>query len=649
MAQTTSNLWKELLATAGTVREYQFDIDGTICGEDAEIEHSVEQTLFDELSIGNAISATLTLKLVADDIPRSATIKRSVRLRNGDTVSEWVPKGTFYTNRRSCDGDIWEITAYDGMCKAEQTYLPDVVTGDWPYPMKDAAADIAERMGVSIDGRTVINEGYMLQYPTDRTMRQVLGEIAAAHGGNWVMTDDNELYLLPLLGDGSEHEIGLDVTDFKDTGKLPPVSRVTLFLDDENYYTAGDDTGKEITASCPSATQAMADALLAKLSGYQHQTFTADAANLDPAAELGDAVSVGGVYAPMCYIKDNGRGYCDISAADEPEVEDEYPYLSPIQQALNRKSTEIYSQISKTAEEIKLEIVGLDDKYSNLTQTIDGFDARIQGAEDASAAATLAVDEFKVQLDGTIDEETAQSMIDQTLKDITLSVSDSEGSTTFTLKAGSTELSTDTFDLYVKAANIYGTLNANQINMTGAITWQDLDENTQSEIENAQSTASAADNNASSALSIANSANSTANGAYTAANGAQTNLALLANGQYQGGTFIDGKNLYAPNLYGNTISLMDGYGFQVGTMSLQQSSTFAFDLSSNLSLRLTAASGFNAYLGNDGAFFMCAYDATSGANLATIGGGMRLTPESYGYSLPTTGLQVGRVFFLLES
>ncbi len=199
MAQTTSELWKQLWRMKGTVKEYRFYINDTLYGPESEVEHSVEKTLFDEFGIGNAVSATLTLEVLTDDVPKSATIRREIRLRNGDTVSEWLPKGTFYTNRRVKDGKIWTVTAYDSMCKAEQTYLPDVVTGDWPYPMKSAAEDIAERMGVSIDSRTVLDASYMLQYPTDRTMRQVLGEIAAAHGGNWIITDNNELYLLPLL------------------------------------------------------------------------------------------------------------------------------------------------------------------------------------------------------------------------------------------------------------------------------------------------------------------------------------------------------------------------------------------------------------------------------------------------------------------
>lgn len=199
MAQTTSALWKELLRTKGTVKEYSFQIDDAVYGPESEVNHSVEHDLFDDFGIGNAINAVLTIEILTDNIPKAATIKRSIRLRNGETVSEWLPKGTFFATRRIEDSGKWTVTAYDSMCKAEQKYLPDTVTGDWPYPMKSAAEEIAERMGVSIDTRTVLDENYMLQYPNDRTMRQVLEEIAAAHGGNWIITDNNELYLLPLL------------------------------------------------------------------------------------------------------------------------------------------------------------------------------------------------------------------------------------------------------------------------------------------------------------------------------------------------------------------------------------------------------------------------------------------------------------------
>ena len=119
--------------------------------------------------------------------------------------------------------------------------------------------------------------------------------------------------------------VGNDITSFSDNGKYKPISRVTLLVDDENSLTAGDDTGMEIVASCPHATQSMVNSLLQTMRGYQYQAYEAGAANIDPAAELGDGVTVGGVYSPLSKIIDNGRGYADISSPGEMEMEDEYP------------------------------------------------------------------------------------------------------------------------------------------------------------------------------------------------------------------------------------------------------------------------------------------------------------------------------------
>ena len=87
MGQTTSALWRELLNTPGTEREYKFDIDGVTYGKDAEVSNSVESQLFEEFGIGNACCATLKLSVLADSIPRGATIKRYLRLVNGDLVT----------------------------------------------------------------------------------------------------------------------------------------------------------------------------------------------------------------------------------------------------------------------------------------------------------------------------------------------------------------------------------------------------------------------------------------------------------------------------------------------------------------------------------------------------------------------------------
>ena len=74
--------------------------------------------------------------------------------------------------------------------------------------------------------------------------------------------------------------VGDDITSVEDNGRQLPISRVTLKVDDESILTAGDDTGMELEADCPHATQAMVNAILAKVKGYRYQMFSAGDAGL---------------------------------------------------------------------------------------------------------------------------------------------------------------------------------------------------------------------------------------------------------------------------------------------------------------------------------------------------------------------------------
>ena len=170
-----------------------------------------------------------------------------------------------------------------------------------------------------------------------------------------------------------KHYVGGDITSFSDNGKYKPISRVTLLVDDENSLTAGDNTGMEVIASCPHATQPMVNALLQAMKGYQYQAYEAGAANIDPAAELGDGVTVGGIYSALSKLSDDGRGYAGISSPGEAEMEDEYPSEGYITQEFNRKIAETRSTITKTSEEINFKVEGIDGRVSDITQTVDGI------------------------------------------------------------------------------------------------------------------------------------------------------------------------------------------------------------------------------------------------------------------------------------
>lgn len=208
-----------------------------------------------------------------------------------------------------------------------------------------------------------------------------------------------------------KYYVGRDVTSFSDKGKYKPISRVTLLVDDENSLTAGDDTGMEVIASCPHATQPMVNALLQTMKGYQYQAYEAGAANIDPAAELGDGVTIGGIYSPLSKLSDDGRGYAGISSPGELEMEDEYPSGGYITQEFNRKIAETRSTITKTSEEINLKVKGIDGRVSDITQTVDGISLSVTSASNpdgqTTATITLKVGPNNytgyIKLDGNVD------------------------------------------------------------------------------------------------------------------------------------------------------------------------------------------------------------------------------------------------------
>lgn len=133
--------------------------------------------------------------------------------------------------------------------------------------------------------------------------------------------------------------LGLSASSVERGEALPPISRVTVWYDDEGAFTAGDDTGRTLELDCPWATQAMADNLLASLKGYVYQPFTAGDALLDPAAELGDGVTIAGTYSVLAQADTTHDALSPsaIGAPGEEELDHEYPYRSAQSREMARK------------------------------------------------------------------------------------------------------------------------------------------------------------------------------------------------------------------------------------------------------------------------------------------------------------------------
>lgn len=352
-----------------------------------------------------------------------------------------------------------------------------------------------------------------------------------------------------------KYYVGGDIISFADNGKYKPISRVTLLVDDENSLTAGDDTGMEVIASCPHATQPMVNALLQTMKGYQYQAYKAGAANIDPAAELGDGVTVGGIYSPLSKLSDDGRGYAGISSPGEAEMEDEYPAGGYIAQEFNRKIAETRSIITKTSEEIMLKVEGIDGKYTEVKTTLDG-----------------------------------------------LTVTDASGTT----KINGSSIKTD--NLYVAAANITGTLTANQI-QTGSIRVGDLKDGSN------YATKTYVDNNAGLSAS-------------------EVNQAIE--------TYIDETSITAEKLRGRTVELLASSNQAIGSIELAYTTT-GYGIAINTTYGgIQLNSGGKIYLSAyDGAFIML-------SDVVSLGGGPLLVgSKMYGSKLPSNP-QYGQLFFLLQ-
>lgn len=194
---TTSDTWKRLALNTEHLEEFYIDVAGEkYYPEDLE-DIQITFPSFSEFSVGNACASQLNVSFYPRvDPPTMAKIVVFVRLKYNEQVSEWIQRGVYYIDVR--EKDPWgrlNITAYDAMLKSEQVYMGEGDVGEWPRAMPTVVNDICNRMGVPLDPRTQL-KSYGVEYPNDFTMREILGYVAAAHGGNWIVTNIETLLLI---------------------------------------------------------------------------------------------------------------------------------------------------------------------------------------------------------------------------------------------------------------------------------------------------------------------------------------------------------------------------------------------------------------------------------------------------------------------
>lgn len=178
----------------------------------------------------------------------------------------------------------------------------------------------------------------------------------------------------------------------KNTPAYQPYSKVVIIVgDDEDgnqlVYQAGNDSARTLEITNPYGTQAMANSILAKLSGYQYQPFQADGALLNPAAELGDGITFSdGTYSFISSTETTLSPImsANVAAYEDGELNHEYPYETRESKELERKFNGISTTFNVKLGEISTQIEDMDRGYSSsITQLSNSITAEVTARTNA--------------------------------------------------------------------------------------------------------------------------------------------------------------------------------------------------------------------------------------------------------------------------
>lgn len=84
---------------------------------------------------------------------------------------------------------------------------------------------------------------------------------------------------------------------------------------------SGDESGRVLDVICQYATQAIADSIKNQIQGYSYQPYSAGGALLEPAAEIGDGITVGSIYGGL-FSQNIAFGRLSTAGISAPGSED---------------------------------------------------------------------------------------------------------------------------------------------------------------------------------------------------------------------------------------------------------------------------------------------------------------------------------------
>lgn len=339
--QKQPNNWGAV-ASAPYFSEYKF----VIAGEEytkAELQGTpvIEKPLMKTPTIGKCCSGMLQICIRGASIPKAAPVIAYSRIvsKTTGTASDWIEQGHYFVSSRVKKSNCVQFTCRDLMLKANAEYYERSAIEDWPATMADVVNEISTIMGVPLDERTFIRTGedYVVSCPdADVLMTEVLGDIAAAHMGTWIITECGKLRLVPFTGASVPvSDIGAAHGKISFLSSEYTVTGISLSDDADNTFFSGNKDGYVLSAVCHNAEQKITDDNAELISnGISFLPYSMNDAYISPLTELGDTILVSdkdGNHYPLVvtYMKIVcGMAFvASLSLSVDDTDEDEFPYV----------------------------------------------------------------------------------------------------------------------------------------------------------------------------------------------------------------------------------------------------------------------------------------------------------------------------------
>lgn len=423
----------------------------------------------------------------------------SLTITSGTQISYY--RQDLSTNDRTLVGTFWavkptrasrntyKVYAYDAVSKLDgiQSAWLRFIQGQFPMSLWAFAQAVAARCGVEIANAALPRSGdYQVQafYADDLTGRQLLAWVAEAACTFLRATPSGRLefawyteHVAPSIGptagqawtalslagelletaDGEVWTFGQEQIGYYSGGlsyedyETAPIDKVQIKQteDDVGVLYPADETGTNalviqgnllLTTQTADALRPVAQAIYETMQGVTYTPLSVDIPYTADAPAPGEIITVTDAYdrQMQTYVMSRTIAGQRVTLESTGNARRDSTAAVNEQKYTNLQGKVL--EISANVEGLKITAADLQGGMSKLELTVDEISTRVEDTEGNYTELKQTVNGLQSTVSGKIDGDQAQTLIDQSLKSISLSATNGSTSSRLTIKAGSTEL-----------------------------------------------------------------------------------------------------------------------------------------------------------------------------------------------------------------